>query len=87
MEINRNLWKESLNSDGQQFHQYQLNELSPLTFTLSTKKTTGIIYTGNIHVHWVIVAGHRFWYVFWSSIKNAKIIIIIRYSKSDKMKS
>ena len=26
-------WKESLNSEGQQFHQYQLNELSPLTTT------------------------------------------------------
>jgi len=23
------LWKDSLNSDGQQFHQYQQNELSP----------------------------------------------------------
>ena len=25
------LWKESLNSDGQQFHQYQQNDQSPLT--------------------------------------------------------
>jgi hypothetical protein len=25
------LWKESLNSDGLQFHQYQQNEQSPLT--------------------------------------------------------
>ena len=31
---NRNLkklWKQSLNSDGQQFHQYQQREQSPLT--------------------------------------------------------
>ena len=25
------LWKESINSDGQQFHQYQQNKQSPLT--------------------------------------------------------
>jgi len=32
--------KESLNNDGQQFHQYQQNEQSPLTITeLNTKKT------------------------------------------------
>jgi hypothetical protein len=28
------LLKESLNSDGQQFHQYQQNEQSPLTYLL-----------------------------------------------------
>ena len=27
----KELWKESLNSDGQQFHQYQQNKQSPLT--------------------------------------------------------
>jgi len=32
------LWKESLNSDGQQFHQYQQNEQSPLTLTHWTQK-------------------------------------------------
>jgi hypothetical protein len=26
-----NLWKESLNSEGQQFHQYQQNEQPPLS--------------------------------------------------------
>ena len=32
--INYNvLWKESLNSDGQQFHQYLQNEQSPLFWT------------------------------------------------------
>jgi hypothetical protein len=30
--------KESLKSDGQQFHQYQQNEQSPLTFTQWTQK-------------------------------------------------
>ena len=35
------LWKESLNSDGQQFHQYQQNEHGHLTSThWSLKKTT-----------------------------------------------
>jgi hypothetical protein len=34
------LWKESLNSDGQQFHQYQLNEQSPLTLIHWTQKWT-----------------------------------------------
>ena len=29
------LWKERLNSDGQQFHQYPQNEHSPLTFTMT----------------------------------------------------
>ena len=28
--VNKVLWKESLNSDGHQFHQYQQNEQSPL---------------------------------------------------------
>jgi hypothetical protein len=28
---NTNVWKESLISDGQQFYQYQQNELPPLT--------------------------------------------------------
>ena len=32
------LWKESLNSDDQQFHQYQQNEQSFLLFTYSTQK-------------------------------------------------
>ena len=27
----KKLWKDSLNGDGQQFHQYQQNEQSPLT--------------------------------------------------------
>jgi hypothetical protein len=27
------LWKENFNSDGQQFHQYQQNEQSPLVST------------------------------------------------------
>jgi hypothetical protein len=31
--------KQSLNSDGQQFHQYQQNEQSTLTFTRRTQKT------------------------------------------------
>ena len=31
------LWKESLNSDGHQFHQDQQNELSPLTLTQFTE--------------------------------------------------
>ena len=30
-EIENVLWKESLNNDGQQFHQYQQGEQSPLT--------------------------------------------------------
>ena len=37
------LWKESLNSDGHQFHQYQQNEQAPLVLTELTehkKKTT-----------------------------------------------
>jgi hypothetical protein len=32
------LWKESLNSDGQQFHQYQQNEQLSLTFIQWTQK-------------------------------------------------
>ena len=32
------LWQESLNTDGQQFHQYQQNEQSPLTLTHLTQK-------------------------------------------------
>ena len=32
------LWKESLDSDGQQFHQYQQNEQSPITLTHWTQK-------------------------------------------------
>jgi hypothetical protein len=31
--MQRDLWKESLNSDGQQFHQYQQNKQSPLIVT------------------------------------------------------
>ena len=34
------LWKESLNSDGKQFHQYQQNERSPLIFSDRTQKGT-----------------------------------------------
>ena len=34
------LWKESLNSDGKQCHQYQQNEQSPATFTYWTQKDT-----------------------------------------------
>ena len=34
------LWKESLNSDGKQFHQYQQNERSPLIFSDWTQKGT-----------------------------------------------
>ena len=30
IDFNTTLWKESLNSDGHQFHQYQENEQSPL---------------------------------------------------------
>ena len=36
----KKIWKESLNSDGQQFYQYQQNEQLPLTLKpLNTKKT------------------------------------------------
>jgi hypothetical protein len=35
------LWKESLNSDGHQFHQYQLNEQSPLVLTELTEHKKG----------------------------------------------
>ena len=42
------LWKESLNSDGQQLHQYQQNQQSPLTWTLWTqKKNTTTYEVGN----------------------------------------
>ena len=34
------LWNESLNSDGQRFHQYQQNEHSLLTLTRKTKQIT-----------------------------------------------
>ena len=34
------MWKESLNSDGQQFNQYQQNEQSPLTSNHWTHKKT-----------------------------------------------
>jgi hypothetical protein len=34
------LWKESLNSDGQQFHQYHQKEQHPLALTLWTQKST-----------------------------------------------
>ena len=39
---NINKTKESLNSDGQQFHQYQQNEQSPLTFIKCKQKRTKI---------------------------------------------
>jgi len=34
---NEKLWKETLNSDVQQFHKYQQNEQSPLTLTELTE--------------------------------------------------
>jgi hypothetical protein len=34
------LWKESLNSDGQQFDQYQQSEQSALTYTIEHEKAT-----------------------------------------------
>jgi hypothetical protein len=42
------LWKQSLNSEGQQFYQYQQNEQSPLILTelVEHKKTTAY-YVGN----------------------------------------
>jgi hypothetical protein len=44
----KKLWKESLNSDGQQFHQYQQNEQPPLTLKpLNTNKTATYGGTGN----------------------------------------
>ena len=45
------IWKESLNSDGEQFHQYQQNEPSPLTFklySLNTNKKTTRYKVGNL---------------------------------------
>ena len=33
----RHTWKENLNSDGHQFHQYQQNEQSPLILTELTE--------------------------------------------------
>ena len=39
--------KESLNSDGQQFHQYQQREQSPLTFTHWSQKKTTTYDAGN----------------------------------------
>ena len=38
------LWKESLNSDHQQYHQYQQNEQSPLAATHWTQKRGGTTY-------------------------------------------
>ena len=34
--VNKRLWKENLNDDGQRFHQYQQNNQSPLTSNHST---------------------------------------------------
>ena len=46
---NINKTKESLNSDGQQFHQYQQNEQSPLILTHWThKKETKAYGIGNL---------------------------------------
>jgi len=42
-----NSWKESLNSDGQQFHHYQQNEQSLLSFTNWTKTKTCIRNLGS----------------------------------------
>jgi hypothetical protein len=42
------LWKQSLNSEGQQFYQYQQNEQSPLILTeLAEHKKTTTYYVGN----------------------------------------
>jgi hypothetical protein len=41
------LWKENLNKDGQQFHQYQQNKLSPLTSNNWTRKETTTYGIGN----------------------------------------
>jgi hypothetical protein len=41
------LWKESLNSDGHKFHQYQQNEQSPLILTeLTEHKEDHVMRTG-----------------------------------------
>ena len=46
------LWKESLNSDGYRFHQYQQNEQSPLILTelTETQKRSRYIITFEIQV-------------------------------------
>ena len=44
------LWKDSLKSDGQQFHQYQQNKQWPLTLTPWSQKTHDIIMTLEIQV-------------------------------------
>ena len=41
------MWKESLNNDGQQFHQYLQNEQSSLTSTHKTQKKTVTYDVGN----------------------------------------
>ena len=46
------LRKESLNSDGQQFHQYQQNEQSSLPFIKCKKKRTKIYDVGNPSPGW-----------------------------------
>jgi len=45
--MQRDKWKESLNSDGQQFHQYQQNKQSPLIVTHWTQKHTMTYDVGN----------------------------------------
>ena len=41
-------WKESLNNDGQQFHQYQQDEQSPLIITHLTQKEITTYDVGNL---------------------------------------
>ena len=45
--MQRDLWKESLNSDGQQFHQYQQNKQSALIVTHRTQKNAMTYDVGN----------------------------------------
>jgi hypothetical protein len=46
------LWKKYINSDGQQFHQYQQNEHYPLTLTYWTQKKTTTYDDGNPGAGW-----------------------------------
>ena len=62
------MWQESLNSDGHQFHQYQQNEQSPLTYRkfkqwwssippISTKQTI------TFHLNWTPQTQKRPWHM------------------------
>jgi hypothetical protein len=51
--VPRVLWKESLNSDGQQFHHYQQNEQQHLIFNNSRKT-----YNCTAHTHYIIDLYH-----------------------------